>query len=82
MVPVPDWKLTAVQPGQPAHWSFAGPAPRSRPAAITSSSAPSTRAADGVPLRFANATRDADRPGWLTLGAVTISSPQPPRHAP
>src|SRR6185436_3004381 len=29
---------------------------------------------NGVPLRFANDTQDADVPGWLTLGQVTIVS--------
>jgi hypothetical protein len=26
----------------------------------------------GLPLRFANATQDADCPGWLSLGMVTL----------
>ena len=26
----------------------------------------------GKPLRFANATQDADAPGWLSLGTVQI----------
>ncbi|WP_152053506.1 DUF4832 domain-containing protein [Tautonia marina] len=26
---------------------------------------------NGNPIRFANATQDADRPGWLTLGTIT-----------
>ncbi|WP_169978887.1 DUF4832 domain-containing protein [Tautonia rosea] len=25
---------------------------------------------NGIPIRFANATQDADRPGWLTLGRI------------
>ena len=34
---------------------------------------------NGVPFRFANDTQDADVPGWLTLGQVTIvSSPAKP----
>ncbi len=34
---------------------------------------------NGVPFRFANDTQDADLPGWLTLGQVTIvSSPARP----
>ena len=31
----------------------------------------------GVPLRFANQTQDADMPGWLTLGQVSITSNPP-----
>jgi hypothetical protein len=28
--------------------------------------------AGGIPLRFANATQDADLDGWLTLGTFTV----------
>ena len=31
----------------------------------------------GVPLRFANQTQDADLPGWITLGQVSISPGRP-----
>jgi hypothetical protein len=30
---------------------------------------------NGVPLRFANTTQDADLQGWLTLGQVSVTSP-------
>jgi Domain of unknown function (DUF4832) len=30
---------------------------------------------NGVPFRFANAAQDADRPGWLTLGQVSVEAP-------
>ena len=33
--------------------------------------------ANGVPLRFANDTQDADLPGWLTLGQVAILPDRP-----
>ena len=28
----------------------------------------------GLPVRFANAAQDADRDGWLTLGAMTVAA--------
>lgn len=72
---VPDWKLTSVQPGQPARWTFPGPIPALGPGRHHVLLRVVNPLTNGVPLRFANVTQDAHRPGWLTLGSITLPSP-------
>jgi hypothetical protein len=65
-----SWKLSAIQPGEPAiPWRFAS---------TTTALKPGTRhhlllrvpnpLPGGPPLRFANQTQDQHLSGWLTLG--------------
>jgi hypothetical protein len=65
-----DWSLLAQLPGEPPRAWSADVSLADRPPAAD---APAVRVVNplptGKPLRFANATQDADAAGWLTLGS-------------
>lgn len=69
-----DWKLSQVLPGAPVTWAFeipAGPLASGERKLLLRVPNPLPQ---GKPLRFANTTQDADRPGWLTLGTFAFPS--------
>lgn len=64
-----DWKLTEVQPGQPARqWTCQTPLPANAARPLRVLLRVPNPMPGGKPLRFANRTQDQDLPGWLTLG--------------
>jgi hypothetical protein len=64
-----DWKLTAVQPGEPATvWHFAGNLGTLKPEVHRLLLRVPNPLPNGPPLRFANQMQDQDLLGWLTLG--------------
>ncbi len=64
-----DWKLAAIQPGEPATvWTFStntGALKRGTGQLLLRVPNPLP---NGPPLRFSNQTQDQHSPGWLTLG--------------
>ena len=71
------WKLSSLLPGTNAVWSFtqANPGlPIGEYKLLMSVQNPMT---NGVPLRFANQTQDADLAGWLTLGEFSVLPGEP-----
>lgn len=68
-------RLTGLLPGDPPRlWveTFASPVPRPRPGDYRVLLRVPNPLPAGRPLRFANAEQDRDRPGWLTLGRITV----------
>lgn len=66
-----DWKITAIASGSSVNWEFAGlhgltPGRYKLLLRIVNP------LEGGRPLCFANATQNADKAGWLTLGSVDI----------
>lgn len=67
------WRLTAVQPGEPpVRWQHRVPVAGVAPGAWRVLLRVPNPMPGGRPLRFANATQDRDREGWLTLGALGL----------
>lgn len=70
-----SWKLTAVKPGMSVQWkspvSVSGLAPGTYTLVVRAVNP----LANGVPLRFANASQDQTKPGWLTLGRKYLPAP-------
>lgn len=64
--------LTLLQPGTTALWSFVQPAHGLPGGSYTLLMRVVNPLPGGKPLRFANAGQDRDRPGWLTLGPLTV----------
>lgn len=66
-----DWDITSIQPGETGrqfnHAHALAPSPTGVVAVVLRVKNP---LADGVPLRFANQTQDADLAGWLTIGKL------------
>lgn len=69
-----EGRLSDVQPGKPAsEWTAnldGGRPPAGTYALLLRIVNP---LASGRPVRFANETQDADRPGWLTLGSLIVN---------
>ena len=66
-----DWKLTQVQPGEPARlWVAAIELPAATYKGHTLALRVPHPLPEFQPLRFANAEQDRDAPGWLSLGKV------------
>ncbi|WP_343045009.1 DUF4832 domain-containing protein [Pseudarthrobacter oxydans] len=70
-----SWKLTAVKPGMSVQWkspvSVSGLAPGTYTLVVRAVNP----LANGMPLRFANASQDQTKPGWLTLGRKYLPAP-------
>jgi hypothetical protein len=64
------WKLTDVQPGNPAHWAQRIRLTTLRTGPFRVLLRVPNPMAGGKPLRFANREQDRDLDGWLTLGEV------------
>lgn len=68
-----DWKLTGVEPGDPASRFTAELAARGlAPGRYTLVLRAENPLPDGVALRFADRDQDATLDGWLTLGSTTV----------
>lgn len=69
----PRWSLTGLLPGEAdrqwAHTTPAGTLPSGDFRLLLRAVTPLE---NGLPLRFANASQDADADGWLTLGSFTL----------
>ncbi len=64
-----DWKLTGLLPADPPRrWETAIDVVALPPGRYRLLLRVANPLPNGLPLRFANATQDADRAGWLTLG--------------
>lgn len=64
-----DWKLTAIQPGEPATvWRFSTNTRALKRGTCQLLLRVPNPLPNGPPLRFANQTQDQHLPGWLTLG--------------
>ncbi len=67
-----DWKLPGILPGElAAVWRFETPAPALPAGPAWLALHVPNPLPNGPPVRFANATQDQHRPGWLTLAALT-----------
>jgi hypothetical protein len=67
-----DGSLIGLQPGDPARrWTGTLAIGSDQDAPKTLMLRIPNPLPNGLPIRFANATQDADRPGWLTLGKVS-----------
>jgi hypothetical protein len=65
----PDWKLTAVIPGEAAPvWRFTAETKSLSPGTYQLLLRVPNPLLNGPPLRFANEAQDRPEPGWLTLG--------------
>jgi Domain of unknown function (DUF4832) len=74
---VTDWKLSSLLPSETnAIWSYAQTRPGLAPGSYTLMLGVKNPLTNGVPLRFANETQDANEPGWLTIGKVAITPAQ------
>ncbi len=66
--------LTGILPGeQPRRWTQTLDLRPVQPGTYTLALRVPNPLPTGKPLRFANATQDADAPGWLTLAPVTVA---------
>ena len=66
--------LTGILPGeQPRRWTQTLDLRGVQPGTYTLALRVPNPLPTGKPLRFANATQDADAPGWLTLAPVTVT---------
>ncbi|MCX5772578.1 MAG: DUF4832 domain-containing protein, partial [Candidatus Hydrogenedentes bacterium] len=64
------WKITGILPGEPDRlWEHTIARPDLPPGQYRLLLRVVNPLPSGKPLRFANATQDADRPGWLTIGS-------------
>lgn len=65
-----SWQLSGVKPGAPVQWKTpVGGLPAGYYTLLLK---PVNPLAQGVPLRFANASQDKTLPGWLTLGRTYL----------
>jgi hypothetical protein len=68
-----DWRASAILPGEPETlWSARVDASALAPGDYALLVRVKNPLPNGRPLRFANATQDADRPGWLTVGTLRV----------
>ncbi|WP_457945975.1 DUF4832 domain-containing protein [Pseudarthrobacter sp. alpha12b] len=63
-----SWKLTTLKPGMSPTWKTPISTTGLTGGYYTLVMRPVNPLANGIPLRFANATQDQTLPGWLTLG--------------
>lgn len=73
----PDWNLTTLLPAGTgetpyAEWSYRSDAHELETGIYTLVLRVINPLSGGIPLRFANATQDADLNGWLTLGTFAV----------
>lgn len=68
-----DWKLTGLLPGDPNRsWAQTIPAGTLKAGEYRVMLRAVNPLENGLPLRFANETQDADLEGWLTLGKIRL----------
>lgn len=63
-----QWNLSAVKPGMSVQWKTPVSSSGMAPGYYTLLVRPVNPLANGMPLRFANASQDQTKAGWLTLG--------------
>lgn len=63
-----SWKLSAVKPGTSVQWKTTVSSTGLAPGYDTLLVRPVNPLSNGAPLRFANASQDQTKTGWLTLG--------------
>ena len=69
----PAWKIIDLAANQPAvQWSYSIPRHGLKPGTYKILLRARNPMAGGRPLGFANATQDADKPGWLTLTDIKL----------
>ncbi|MGO8929698.1 MAG: DUF4832 domain-containing protein [Limisphaerales bacterium] len=71
------WKLSSLLPGTNTGWTCTQTNPGLPIGQYKLLMRVLNPLTNGVPLRFANQTQDADLPGWLTLGQVSVLPAQP-----
>lgn len=69
------WKLSAVKPGMTVQWKAPVSVSGLAPGYYTLMLRPVNPLVNGMPLRFANATQDQTKTGWLTLGRKYLPAP-------
>lgn len=69
------WKLSAVKPGMTVQWKAPVSSSGLAPGYYTLLVRPVNPLANGMPLRFANASQDQTLTGWLTLGRKYLPAP-------
>lgn len=70
-----SWKLSAVKPGTTVQWKTAIGSNGLATGNYTLMMRPVNPLANGLPLRFANASQDQTKTGWLTLGRRYLPAP-------
>ena len=72
---VTAWQLSEVKPAMEVQWETALNTSGLGPGYYTLLVRAANPLADGIPLRFANASQDQTRAGWLTLGRTYLPVP-------
>lgn len=70
----PSWKLSSIKPGTSVQWRAAISTTGLTPGEYTLIMRPVNPLTNGTPLRFANASQDKTKVGWLTLGKKQLPS--------
>ena len=71
------WRLSSLAPGAGAPWSYSQANHGLTPGQYKLLLRVANPLTNGVPLRFANQTQDADIAGWLTLGQFSVLADLP-----
>jgi hypothetical protein len=71
------WTLSSVIPGTNIIWSFSQPKPGLPTGQYTLLMGVQNPLTNGIPLRFATTTQDANLAGWLTLGQFSVLTAPP-----
>ena len=68
------WSVSSLQPGNNTLWSYSRTNHGLAPGQFKLVMRVANPLTNGVTLRFANQTQDADVPGWLTLGQFSVQA--------
>lgn len=71
------WNLSSLIPGTNAVWTYAQPNPGLPAGQYTLLLGVKNPMTNGIPLRFADTTQDANAIGWLTLGQFSVLAAPP-----